>query len=64
MVYDITRSFNRAVPVEEQLRQLAQTPQGQPLPAAQQSQTEMSLNALLNLYALTVTRPARDNVSP
>lgn len=64
MVYDITRSFNRAVPVEEQLRQLAQTPQGQPLPAAQQSQTEMSLNALLNRYALTVTRPALDSVSP
>ncbi|WP_336220669.1 VasL domain-containing protein [Citrobacter amalonaticus] len=64
MVYDITRSFNRAVPVEEQLRQLAQTPQGQPVPAAQQSQTEMSLNALLNRYALTVTRPALDNVSP
>lgn len=64
MVYDITRSFNRAVPVEEQLRQLAQTPQGQPLPATQQSQTEISLNALLNRYALTVTRPAQDTVSP
>ena len=63
-VFAITQSFNSAVPVEEQLRQLAQTPQGQPVPAAQQSQTEMSLNALLNRYALTVTRPALDNVSP
>ena len=64
MVYDITRSFNRTVPVEEQLRQLALTPPGQSLPVVQQSQTEMSLNALLNRYALTVTRPALDNVSP
>lgn len=62
-VFSITQAFNRSVPVEEQLRQLALNPQGQPLPAAQQSQTEMSLNALLNRYGLIVlsTAPA-DNV--
>lgn len=62
-VFGITRAFGRSVPVEEQLRQLALNPQGQPLPAAQQSQTEMSLNALLNRYGLIVLSPAlADNV--
>ena len=63
-VFSVTQAFNRAVPVEEQLRQLAQTPQGQPLPAAQQSQTEMALNALLNRYMLTTLRPPQNSVSP
>lgn len=63
-VFSITQAFNRAVPVEEQLRQLAQTPQTQPLPAAQQSQTEMALNALLNRYMLTTLRPPQNSVSP
>ena len=62
-VFDITRAFGRSVPVEEQLRQLALNPQGQALPAAQQSQTEMSLNGLLNRYGLIVLSPASaDNV--
>lgn len=62
-VFGITRAFGRSVPVEEQLRQLALNPQGQPLPAAQQSQTEMSLNALLNRYGLIVLSPAlADNI--
>lgn len=53
-VFSITQSFNRSVPVEEQLRQLTQTSPGQLLPVAQQSQVEMSLNALLNRYGLIV----------
>lgn len=55
MVYDITRSFNRAVPVEEQLRQLAQIPPGQS-PVALQSQTEIALKQLTARYALIVQR--------
>jgi len=53
-VFGITQAFNRAVPVEEQLRLLALTPRGQSLPVAQQSQTAMTLNALLNRYGLIV----------
>ena len=57
-VFSITQAFNRSVPVEEQLRQLTLTPQGQSLPAAQQHQTEMALNALLNRYGLLVLSSA------
>lgn len=63
-VFSITQAFNRAVPMEEQLRQLAQTPQGQPLSAAQQSQIEMSLDALQSRYILTTQRPPQNSVSP
>ncbi|MEZ2604647.1 VasL domain-containing protein [Kluyvera intermedia] len=51
MVYDITRSFNRVVPAEEQLRQLSKIPEGQPLPDAQQSQVEQHLKQLNARYA-------------
>ncbi|MTH48775.1 VasL domain-containing protein [Intestinirhabdus alba] len=50
-VFAITQSFNGAVPVAEQLRQLMLIPADQPLPAAQIARTESSLNALLILYA-------------
>ncbi|NDO80631.1 hypothetical protein CJP72_07550 [Citrobacter sp. NCU1] len=56
-VFSITQAFNHTVPVEEQLRQLAQTPSGQPRSASLQSQTEMSLNALLHRYGLIVLSP-------
>lgn len=51
-VFSITQAFNRAVPVEEQLRLLAL--QEQPRSAVLQSQTAMTLNALLNRYGLIV----------
>lgn len=56
-VFDITQSFNRAVPVEEQLRQLAASPQGQPLNSAQKMQAELALNALLSRYVLITGKP-------
>lgn len=51
-VFAMTQSFNSAVPVEEQLRQLSAAPEGQPWPAAQQSQTEQHLQQLIARYAL------------
>ncbi|WP_336285211.1 VasL domain-containing protein [Citrobacter arsenatis] len=51
-VFAITQSFNRAAPAEEQLRQLSVIPEGQPLPAAQQSQMEQHLQQLIASYAL------------
>lgn len=51
-VFSLQQAFSRAVPAEEQLRQLALVPQGQPLPAAQQSQTEWHLKQLIARYAL------------
>ena len=51
-VFAMTQSFNRAIPVEEQLRQLSVLPEGQPWPAAQQSQTEQHLQQLSVRYAL------------
>lgn len=51
MVYDITRSFNSAVPAEEQLRRLSLIPDSQSLPVAQQSQTEQYLKQLNARYA-------------
>lgn len=51
-VFAITQSFNRAVPVEEQLRQLSGIPEGQPWPAAQQNQTEQHLQQLIARYVL------------
>ncbi len=50
-MFSITRGVGRPVPVEEQLHQLALTPQGQSLPTAQQLQAKMSLKALLNRYS-------------
>lgn len=51
-VFVIMQSFNRAIPAEEQLRQLSVLPEGQPWPAAQQSQAEQHLQQLLVRYAL------------
>ncbi|WP_336222131.1 VasL domain-containing protein [Citrobacter amalonaticus] len=56
-VFAITRSFNRAVPVEEQLRQLTASPEGQPLSSAQKTQAELALNALLSRYTLITGEP-------
>jgi type VI secretion system protein VasL len=52
MVFAITQSLERAVPVEEQLYLLSQSDPHIPLPATQLSQTDMHLNQLLNRYAL------------
>lgn len=51
-IFTMTQSFNRAVPAEEQLRQLSELPQNQPWPAAQQSQLEQHLQQLIARYAL------------
>jgi len=51
-VFSITQSFNRAVPAEERLRQLALIPADQPLPPAQSLQTEQHMKQLLARYAL------------
>ncbi|MCG5130257.1 type VI secretion system ImpA family N-terminal domain-containing protein [Enterobacter mori] len=51
-VFAIMQSFNRAVPVEEQLRQLSGIPEGQLWPAAQQNQTEQHLQQLIARYVL------------
>ncbi|QLR43357.1 type VI secretion system ImpA family N-terminal domain-containing protein [Enterobacter sp. RHBSTW-00994] len=51
-VFAVTQSFNRAIPVEEQLRQLAAIPEGQPRPEAWQSQTEQHLQQLIARYTL------------
>ncbi|MFO5792752.1 hypothetical protein ACLBPX_17320, partial [Klebsiella pneumoniae] len=48
----ITQSFNRAVPLEEQLRQLAALPVDQPWPAARGSLAELHLQQLIVEYAL------------
>ncbi|PXG99204.1 hypothetical protein DMP40_01155 [Klebsiella pneumoniae] len=51
-VFAITQSFNRAVPLEEQLRQLAALPVDQPWPAARGSLAELHLQQLIVEYAL------------
>lgn len=51
-VFAITQSFNRAVPLEEQLRQLAALPVEQPWPAARGSLAELHLQQLIVEYAL------------
>ncbi|WP_333849372.1 VasL domain-containing protein [Leclercia sp.] len=51
-VFAITQSFSGTVPAEEQLRQLAAVPEGEPWPAAQQSQLELHLQQLISRYAL------------
>lgn len=52
MVFTIMQSLNSAVPVEEQLRLLAQTPAGQPMPSAQQNQAVQHLKQLIACYSL------------
>ncbi len=51
-VFTITQSFNRAVPVEEQLRQLSAVNDEQPWPVAQQNLAELHLQQLIARYAL------------
>ncbi|WP_281080737.1 VasL domain-containing protein [Klebsiella quasivariicola] len=51
-VFAIMQSFNRAVPLEEQLRQLAALPADEPWPAARGSLAELHLQQLLVEYAL------------
>lgn len=52
MVFTIMQSLNSAVPLEEQLRLLAQTPTGQPMSAAQQNQASQHLKQLVARYSL------------
>lgn len=51
-VFTITQAFNQTVPVEEQLRQLAEQPADKPDPVALRSQTAQHLKQLLARYAL------------
>lgn len=51
-VFAMTQSFNRTIPVEEQLRQLTEMPQEQAKSSAQQHQTEQHLQQLITRYAL------------
>lgn len=50
-VFAMSQSFNSAVPVEEQLRQLSVLTRNQSWPAALQSQTEQHLQQLITRYA-------------
>lgn len=52
VVFSTIQSFNRSIPVEEQLRVLSQIAPEQPLPAAAQVQLDMSLKQLIARYAL------------
>ena len=51
VVFTATQFFNQAVPAEEQLRLLSDTPAGQPLPPAARSQMDMHLRQLIARYA-------------
>jgi len=51
-VFTIMQSFNRAIPVEEQLRQLSAVNDEQPWPVAQQNLAELHLQQLIARYAL------------
>ncbi len=51
-VFAMSQSFNSATPAEEELRKLAEIAQGQPWPAAQQTQMEQHLQQLIVRYAL------------
>lgn len=57
-VFAIMQSFNRAVPLEEQLRQLAAVPVDQPWPAARESLAELHLQQLIVEYALLKRKQA------
>ncbi|HIE5390703.1 TPA: VasL domain-containing protein [Enterobacter cancerogenus] len=57
-VFTTMQSFNRAVPAEEQLRQLATLPDEKPWPAAQKSQLEQHLRQLMVRYALLDSKTA------
>lgn len=51
VVFSAMQSFNQAIPAEEQLRALSQTPAGKPLPVADRTQLEMHLKQLAVRYA-------------
>ncbi len=51
-VFTIMQSFNRAIPVEKQLRQLSAVNDEQPRPVAQQNLAELHLQQLIARYAL------------
>ena len=51
-VFAMSQSFSHTVPLEEQLRLLSILPAGQPLSAAQLTQTEQHLQQLIASYAL------------
>lgn len=51
VVFSAMQSFNQAIPVEEQLRILAKTAEGQPLPSAASAQAEMHLKQLTARYS-------------
>jgi type VI secretion system protein VasL len=52
MVFAVTQAFNKTVPIEEQLRQLAAASAGSALPATEQLQAEQRLIQLFNRYLL------------
>lgn len=58
-VFAMTQSFTRAIPAEEQLRQLSVLPHDRPWPAAQQSQTEQHLQQLITRYAVLKQQTAQ-----
>nr|EKX4085044.1 ImpA domain-containing protein [Enterobacter cloacae] len=49
--FSAMQSFNQAIPADEQLRVLAKSPAGQPLPVAASAQTEMHLKQLIARYS-------------
>lgn len=51
VVFSTMQSFNQAIPAEEQLRVLAKSPAGQPLPVAASAPTEMHLKQLTARYS-------------
>ncbi|MER1493501.1 VasL domain-containing protein [Enterobacter cloacae] len=51
VVFSAMQSFNQAIPADEQLRVLAKSPAGQPLPVAASAQTEMHLKQLIARYS-------------
>ena len=57
-VFAIMQSFNRAVPLEEELRQLVALPVDQPWPAARESLAELHLQQLIVEYALLKRKQA------
>lgn len=58
-VFSTMQAFNQSLPAEEQLRVLAQTPAGEPLPAAASARLEMHLKQLTARYAEIRQRAAK-----
>lgn len=61
-MFAATQAFNKAVPVEEQLRQMSISENPQMIPAAQKMQTEQHLKQLITRYT-TVTDSNRQSVT-